>query len=157
VNALVLLVLLMSRLQIFNAHPALYLGAKSDFEHTVLAMEAVDDENGLRGVTQVFSTTFDTTGVLGARRGPDGELEERGFPPWITRPGYQDLSTGRRWHVFFAWLFLLKGLFTSPGLGERACDLAPTGAEIKNIGHSVAEHIRFGVSGGRGGQRWNQA
>jgi Ni,Fe-hydrogenase I cytochrome b subunit len=31
VNALVLLVLLMSGLQIFNAYPALYLGQKSDF------------------------------------------------------------------------------------------------------------------------------
>ena len=38
VNALVLLVLLMSGLQIFNAHPALYLGAKSDFDSPVLAM-----------------------------------------------------------------------------------------------------------------------
>ena len=42
VNALVLLVLLMSGLQIFNAHPALYLGAKSDFDDPILAMGTVD-------------------------------------------------------------------------------------------------------------------
>ncbi len=40
VNALVLLVLLMSGLQIFNAHPALYLGSKSDFDDPILAMGA---------------------------------------------------------------------------------------------------------------------
>ncbi len=33
-----LLVLLMSGLQIFNAHPELYLGAKSNFDDPVMAM-----------------------------------------------------------------------------------------------------------------------
>jgi cytochrome b subunit of formate dehydrogenase len=32
INVLVLLVLLMSGMQIFNAHPALYLGAQSNFD-----------------------------------------------------------------------------------------------------------------------------
>jgi thiosulfate reductase cytochrome b subunit len=36
--------------------------------------------------------------------------EDRGFPWWATLPGYQDLSMGRRWHFFFAWLFLLNSL-----------------------------------------------
>ena len=40
VNALVLLVLLMSGLQIFNAHPALYLGSKSTFDDPIMAMRA---------------------------------------------------------------------------------------------------------------------
>ena len=30
----------------------------------------------------------------------------RGFPAWITIPCYQDLATGRRWHFFFAWVFV---------------------------------------------------
>ena len=101
VNALALLVLLMSGMQIFNAHPALYLGSKSDFEHPVLAMMALDnDDGGARGVTEVFGHSFNTTGVLGLSRGPNGDLDARGFPSWATLPGYQDLSTGRRWHFF---------------------------------------------------------
>ena len=40
-NALVLLFLLMSGLQIFNAHPALYIGPKSTFDDPVMAMAAV--------------------------------------------------------------------------------------------------------------------
>ncbi len=47
VNALILLVLLMSGLQIFNAHPALYLGQASDFGKPVLAMEWVQTEEGV--------------------------------------------------------------------------------------------------------------
>ena len=38
VNVVALLVLLMSGMQIFNAHPALYLGSKSNFDAPVMAM-----------------------------------------------------------------------------------------------------------------------
>ncbi|MCJ7528210.1 MAG: cytochrome b/b6 domain-containing protein, partial [Methyloceanibacter sp.] len=65
VNALVLLVLLMSGLQIFNAHPALYLGAKSDFDSPVLAMRPMQQGDKVYGVTTVLGLDFDTTGVLG--------------------------------------------------------------------------------------------
>ena len=65
INALVLLVLLMSGLQIFNAHPALYLGQASEFDNPLVAMEAVRTEDGLKGITTVFGWDFDTTGVLG--------------------------------------------------------------------------------------------
>ena len=40
VNVVCLLVLLMSGLQIFNAHPALYFGSKSTFDDPVMAMRA---------------------------------------------------------------------------------------------------------------------
>ena len=41
VNVVALLVLLMSGLQIFNAHPALYLGSKSNFDDPVMAMRPI--------------------------------------------------------------------------------------------------------------------
>jgi cytochrome b subunit of formate dehydrogenase len=56
INAVVLLVMLMSGLQIFNAHPALYLGSKSDFEHPILAMEPMMHDNKIYGVTTLFGT-----------------------------------------------------------------------------------------------------
>jgi thiosulfate reductase cytochrome b subunit len=109
-NAICLLILLMSGLQIFNAHPALYWGQASTFDHPVLALTATNsDEAGIRGITQIFGHVFDTTGYLGASAGSGGTLQERGFPSWLTLPSYQDLATGRRWHFFFAWLLILNG------------------------------------------------
>ena len=43
----VLLVLLMSGLQIFNAHPALYWGDRSDRDRPLLSMQSVQTEEGL--------------------------------------------------------------------------------------------------------------
>ncbi|MFZ2019736.1 MAG: hypothetical protein WAU90_13815, partial [Methyloceanibacter sp.] len=62
INALVLLFLLMSGLQIFNAHPALYLGSKSTFDDPVMAMRAVQAGDKAKGITSVFGHSFDTTG-----------------------------------------------------------------------------------------------
>jgi thiosulfate reductase cytochrome b subunit len=158
VNALALLVLLMSGMQIFNAHPALYLGSKSDFEHPVLSMMALENYDGVRGVTEVLGHSFDTTGVLGLSRGTLGDLEARGFPSWATLPGYQDLSTGRRWHFFFAWLFVLNGLaYLLWSFGSRHVqrDLAPSSDELKHIGSSVVEHARLKFPKGEAAKSYN--
>ena len=56
VNALVLLVLLMSGLQIFNAHPALYIGAKSDFSDPIMAMGPVQEGDSVKGCSAGNST-----------------------------------------------------------------------------------------------------
>ena len=56
VNVLCLLVLLMSGLQIFNAHTTLYLGEKSDPDRAVLSMDAVQRQDGsYAGVTTIGS------------------------------------------------------------------------------------------------------
>ena len=65
VNALVLLVLLMSGLQIFNAHPELNFGAKTNFEEPLIAMEPMMHDDKVHGVTTLFGWQFDTTGVFG--------------------------------------------------------------------------------------------
>src|SRR5690348_17454047 len=52
VNAICLLILLGSGLQIFNAHPALYWGQRSTFEHPWLSLGATRTRDGnLHGVT----------------------------------------------------------------------------------------------------------
>src|SRR5690348_1611629 len=112
INVVCMVLLLMSGLQIFNAHPALYWGQKSDFEHPWLAMWAERGPGGQpAGVTMVLGHAFNTTGVLGLSTGDFGQPMPRGFPTWATIPSYQDLATGRLWHFFFAWLFVLNGLF----------------------------------------------
>ena len=76
VNAFCLLVLLVSGLQIFNAHPTLYFGEKSEPDRAVLSMRAVEQPDGsYRGITTIGSTQFDTTGVLGLSRDASGEYE----------------------------------------------------------------------------------
>jgi thiosulfate reductase cytochrome b subunit len=145
INAGCLLILLMSGLQIFNAHPALYWGQASAFDHPILALTATDsDEAGIKGVTQIFGHAFDTTGVLGASSGPGGQVWARGFPSWLTIPSYQDLSTGRRWHFFFAWLLVLNGaVYLLSGLisGHLRRDLLPTRLQLRKIGHTIREHL----------------
>ena len=94
VNALVLLVLLMSGLQIFNAHPALYIGAKSDFSDPIMAMGPVQEGDSVKGVTTLFGWQFDTTGVFGLAGDENSGYQDRGFPWSVTLPGHRDLSMG---------------------------------------------------------------
>jgi len=159
VNVLCLLVLLMSGLQIFNAHSRLYIGNRSDLDHQLLAMRAVQNADGsLAGLTTIGDRTFDTTGILGLSKGSSGEFESRGFPSWITLPSYRDLSTGRRWHFFFAWLFVINGLFYlgySLVSGHLGRDLVPTLTQLKHIGHDIVEHIKLRFPKGEEAKHYN--
>jgi thiosulfate reductase cytochrome b subunit len=143
VNVVCILFLLMSGMQIFNARPDLYWGEKSDFDHPLLSMRAVNTPDGPRGVTTVFGHPFDTTGVLGLSTA-DGLLAARGFPAWATVPSYQDLATGRRWHFFFAWIFVISGaVYLISSLINRHVtrDLLPTGRQLRGIGTTIWHHM----------------
>ncbi|HEY8299755.1 MAG TPA: cytochrome b/b6 domain-containing protein [Methyloceanibacter sp.] len=158
VNTLVLLVLLMSGLQIFNAHPKLYIGAKSNFDDPILAMQPMMHDDKVHGVTTLFGWQFDTTGVFGLAGDAENGYDDRGFPWSVTLPGHRDLSLGRRWHFFFAWLFLFNGLaylLWSLGSGHLRRDLAPTGKDLKHIGASIAEHARLKFPKGDEAKRYN--
>ena len=112
INVLAFILLLMSGLQIFNAHPALNWGKSSyNGRPPILQMEArMDAQGNPMGVTRIFGHEFNTTGVLGLSAGMDGQPTERGFPAWITLPGQQWLAMARRWHFFFAWVLVINGL-----------------------------------------------
>ena len=158
VNALIVLVLLMSGLQIFNAHPALYLGQASDFGKPVLALEAVRTEDGAKGVTSLLGYDFNTTGVFGLGGNKAEGYQERGFPWWATLPGHRNLSMGRRWHFFFAWLVPLQWARISPlESGKRASSSrpSPSGKELKKIGTSIREHVRLKFPRGEEAKRYN--
>lgn len=133
--------LLVSGLQIFNAHPALYIGKESGFEYdnAVLVLAAEEAASGLRGTTTIFGHSFDTTGVLGASGGVP-----RGFPAWATLPSYQDLATGRVVHFFAAWVLvatLATWAAASVVNGHLRRDLVPTGADIRDLPRDVATHL----------------
>jgi thiosulfate reductase cytochrome b subunit len=153
INVVCILVLVMSGLQIFNAHPALYWGQQSHFDDPLVSIRPEQGSDGAwQGVTRVFGTPFETTGVLGLSTGPNGEPAGRAFPSWATLPGYQDLAGGRNWHFFFAWLFVINGLvYVVASFLTRHVwrDLIPSRAQLRGIGRSILDHARFRFDHGR--------
>ena len=152
INVICIIVLVMSGLQIFNAHPALYVGQKSNFDNPVLSLTARQAPDGTTiGQTQILGATFNTTGVLGLST-VDGRQAARGFPAWATIPSYQDLATGRRWHFFFAWVFAINGaIYLIASLINRHVwrDLIPSWAQLRGIGRSIRDHILLRFDHGR--------
>jgi len=145
--AISLFFLLLTGLQIFNAHPALYIGDQSGFafDNTVLEIGAENSDAGPVGYTKVLGKRFDTTGVLGLST-RNGRLEAKGFPGWATIPSYHDLASGRVVHFFFAWLLagtLLVWLAASLFNGHLRRDILPGRADLSNLGRDIADHARF--------------
>ena len=141
INVIALSFMLLSGLQIFNAHPALYWGKASNFETPWLSMFAEGD----RGVTGIGDLTIDTTGVFG-RSQTRGQWEVRGFPDWATLPYYRSLAEGRNWHFFFAWVFAVNGLvYLLSGLFSRHLlrDVVPTRRDLRHIGQDIVNHLKL--------------
>jgi thiosulfate reductase cytochrome b subunit len=158
VNAVCFLILLMSGLQIFNARPALSWGRATDFDSPFLSFSANESDSGaVSGVTTLFGRSFDTTGLFGASRGSDGEMEERGFPSWATLPAEQDLAMGRRWHFFFAWLLVLNGLVYAVNLiaSRHLRDLLPSLADLRAIPRTARDHALLRFPRGKEALRYN--
>ncbi len=155
-----LVVLFMSGLQIFNAHPNLNFGNTTTFDPATTGAKRLVlniDNDGYKGVTTVLGHTFDTTGVLGVSDGPDGPAA-RGFPSWMTIPGTQDLSTGRLWHILFAWVLLIDGaVFIVYGLvsGHIGRDLLPRLREVGSLPRDVVTHLRLQFSHGPNAPKYN--
>jgi thiosulfate reductase cytochrome b subunit len=158
INVLCFVILLMSGLQIFNAHPALYWGQASDFEHPVLSIEAQpDDMDRQVGITHILGSDVVTTGVLGWST-YKGLSSPRAFPGWITIPGALNLASGRIWHFFFGWLFVINGLiYLIYAFLSRhfARDLVPSGDQLRKIGRTFTDHLRFRFPRGQESAQYN--
>ncbi|KAA1177274.1 hypothetical protein FP026_25635 [Rhizobium tropici] len=159
-NLLCLSLLLMSGLQIFNAHPSLYWGQYgADADPSWLSIGTVQDGDSTRGVLRVGSLSVATTGILGVSR-VGSDVTERGFPSWATIPSYQDLATGRRWHLFFAWLFVINGsIYLLYGFlgGHFRRDLAPSPDELSpsHLKQEIADHARLHFPKGEKARHYN--
>ncbi len=160
INVVALTILLLSGLNIFSAHPALYWG-KSSYtgRGPIFMIGAREDANGDPvGITRIFGHDFVTTGLLGASAGQGGDLVPSVFPSWLTIPSSYDLAMARHWHFFFAWVFVLNGLcYIAYALASRhlARDLAPTAADWRSIGSSIIDHLRFRHPTGEAARRYN--
>jgi len=159
INVIALTLMLFSGLQIFNAHPNLYWGNRSDQGKEWLSLRAQQDAAGnLVGITRIGQHQVTTTGVLGVSKGSDGTPVARGFPSWLTVPSAGWLAMGRRWHFFFAWVFVLNGLcYIGYSLARKHLqrDIWPTRADWRGIGRSILDHVRFKHPHGAEALRYN--
>lgn len=155
-NVVALVVLLMSGLMIFNAHPRLYWGQYgANFDPAWLE---IGSEDG-RGFLRVGEHQVDTTGVLGVFT-ENGRPRARAFPPWATIPSSYDLALSRRWHLTFAWVFALGivgyGLWS---LANRHFwrDLLPRRGELRpgHIWHDISNHARLRFPRGEAARHYN--
>jgi thiosulfate reductase cytochrome b subunit len=159
-NALFLGVLLTSGLQIFNAYPRLHWGQYgADADPAFLEIGAGADLAKPHGFITVAGASVSTTGVLGVSKA-DGEWTPRAFPSWLTLPSYQDLAQGRRWHFFFAWLFVINGLFYlgyGVASGHLRRDLAIGRKDLapRNIWREIVDHARLRFPSGEEARRYN--
>ena len=157
VNFLALIVMLMSGLMIFNAHPRLYwgqYGANAD-----PAWLEIGQSQG-EGYLRVGEARIVTTGVLGLSQGANGQPNAHAFPSWMTIPSGYSLAEGRRWHLAFAWivafgvlLYMLWSLFN----GHVKRDLVIEKREWKpgHIWHDIKRHAKLKFPTGAAARDYN--
>jgi thiosulfate reductase cytochrome b subunit len=156
-NALAMLVMLMSGLMIFNAHPRLYwghYGANDDPAWLVIGATMNT------GFVEVAGARFETTGVLGHWQSSEGVTRRYAFPGWATIPTDYSLADGRRWHLFFAWILALSmtaymlwslvGGHLRRGLHVRRAEWSP-----RHIWHDIKDHARLRFPTGEAAARYN--
>ncbi|MEO6155006.1 MAG: cytochrome b/b6 domain-containing protein, partial [Thermomonas sp.] len=158
INLACMLAMIGSGLQILNAHPALYWGEAATFDAPLASAKAVTRGGELRGVTQIGSAHFDSTGLLGATDNPDDTRVRAVAPSWAMIPGTRNLAVGRRWHFFFGWLWVINGctyLLWSLVSRHLQRDLAMQRRDWREIPKSIIDHLRFRHPVGEEAMRYN--
>lgn len=157
VNVVCFAVLLMSGLQIFNAHPRLYVGIYgADYEQPVFAIGSRQQN---QGYVQLGTVQLNTTGVLGVSL-LEGSLTARAFPGWMTLPSWQDLGAGRHWHFLAAWLLVINGfIYLLHGVLRQHFqrDLLPDRQQLKlrHLWQEIVDHARLRFAKGDEARRYN--
>jgi thiosulfate reductase cytochrome b subunit len=163
INLLCVTLLLMSGLQLFNYHPALYWGnyGYRGAPSVVSIDSSIDPASGEAvGTTRIGDLSFVTTGVLGVSYDPQRGMVRRAFPSWLTLPGEPSLALARDWHFLMAWLFVANGAaYLLFGLvsGHFRRDLAPAADQLRlrHILADVWDHIRLRAPRGAADRRYN--
>jgi thiosulfate reductase cytochrome b subunit len=164
INALAIVFLIMTGLNIFNAHPALYwgqFGADDDDAKRWLEIGSADTPAGeAYGFVQIGSLMVTTTGVLGVSEGKNGQVAAIGYPHWATFPSYRDLGTARNFHFFFAWMLVINGLiYLAYGIatGHILKNLVPRLKELRpaNVWHDVVQHAKLKFPKGEESKRYH--
>lgn len=157
INAVALLVLLMSGLMIFNAHPRLYWGEYgANFDAAWLEI----GHRGAQGYLRIGTWQVPTTGWLGSWIDAAGTERHRAFPYWATIPSNYSLADGRTWHLGFAWVLavgLLVYLLWSLVNGHLRRDIHIRRAEWRpaHIWQDIKAHARLRFPTGAAASAYN--
>ncbi|MBT0667989.1 cytochrome b/b6 domain-containing protein [Novosphingobium profundi] len=160
-NALTLLVMLMSGLMIFNAHPRLYWGEYgANFDAPWFKISSARQGAREFGFVQIGNARLETSGVLGYWHDPDGVVQRHAFPWWSTLPSTYSLALARIWHLAFAWvLSLALALYLVWSLinGHLRRDIHITRREWhwRALWHDVTEHARLRFPKGEAALRYS--
>lgn len=135
VNLVALVIMIMSGLQIFNAHPALYTGEDANPDHTIISLPqqaGTLPDGTARYEMRVFGRVIDS-----------GRFTMSEFPPNVTMGGW--LAGGRRVHFAAAWLLMLNGLLyvlhqLATGRWKATW---PLGSDWRGIGPTLRNHLRI--------------
>lgn len=152
INALSVIVMLMSGMMIFNAHPRLYWGQYgANFDHAWLEI----GNHGVHGYLAVLGVEIPTTGVLGYVGGVADA-----FPPLVTLPSHYNLPVARLWHFLFAWV-LAEGwtLFSIYALFSKHLwrDLLLKREELRpaSLWQDIMHHARLQFPRGEAARHYN--
>ncbi len=157
INASALLVLLMSGLMIFNAHPRLYWGQYGAHPDSAW-FEIGSTKAG--GYLRIGSASVETTGWLGRWRDEAGKSQDFAFPHWATLPSQYSLSVARNWHFAFAWvlsvaltLFMAMSVFN--GHIQRDLHIKRAQWAPSHIWADIKAHARLRFPKGEAALRYN--
>ena len=150
-NAIAIVLLLMTGLNIFGAHPRLYwgnAGSVDQRERLWLETGASPPWRDPTGWIEIAGTRLDTTGFIGVSQSPKGTASFVAFPHWATLPSGRDLATARTWHFFFAWVIILNGLaWLLHGLlsGRLWREILPSRRQLTraHLWHDIVEHLKL--------------
>ncbi len=150
-NAAAIIILLMTGLNIFGAHPRLYwgdAGSVDQRERLWLETGASPPWRNPTGWLEVAGHRIDTTGLIGVSQSPAGTTSLVAFPHWATLPAMRDLATARTWHFFAAWVLILNGLvWLGFGVlsGRLGREILPNRAQLRpaHLWHDIVEHAKL--------------
>lgn len=150
-NAIAIIILLMTGLNIFGAHPRLYwgnAGSVDQRERVWLETGASPPWNNPSGWIDIAGQRLDTTGFIGVSKTQTGGINFVAFPHWATLPAMRDLATARTWHFFAAWLLILNGLaWLAYGAlsGRLWREILPSPAQLSpaHLWHDIVEHAKL--------------
>ena len=156
-NAVVVLIMLMSGLAIFNAHPGLYWGEDgAQLENAWLVIGSEND----KGYIRVGDRSMETTGVLGYWANEHGKMRKWAFPDWMILPADSNLAMARRWHLTFAWAFAVFGAYYAIWClvsGHLRRSLTPGGREMRpgHIWRDCCDHAMLKFPCGEKARHYN--
>lgn len=161
-NALAIVFLLMTGMNIFGAHPRLYwghAGSVDQLDRQWLEVGVGGTMQAPRGWMDIGDRRFDTTAVLGVSKNARDQWSVVAFPHWATFPSGRDLATARTWHFFAAWLLIVTGLLWLGHAilsGRLWRDIIPRLSELApaHLWHDVVQHLRLNFPKGEAALRY---